>query len=201
MYTHTVHVCQPPSVSSVYLSRYSSISTLLYPKISELFLLSNFRKVSESCPNSLRSRWETRYSAWHGALTPQPTAGWPVRTPANLVSSPSMAQSSTYMVLRAVELDRFLLDPTPLYSCMYTSTCKSLSVSFIHIRSELVACSLLCFPCVNRRRRLEGGRWSRNQRGSASSTGTGGTIFLLLVVWVRRVPHVVGASFGPSSAP
>ena len=56
------------------------------------------------------ARWET--ARWK---TAQLTAGWPVRTPANAVSSPSMAQSSIYMVLRAVELDRSLLDPTPLY--------------------------------------------------------------------------------------
>ena len=49
----------------------------------------------------------------------QPTAGWPVRTPANTVSSPSMAQSSTYKVLRAVELDWSLLGPTPLYGADY----------------------------------------------------------------------------------
>jgi hypothetical protein len=47
--------------------------------------------------------------------TAQLTAGCSVRTPANTVSSPSMAQSSTHMVLRAIELDRSLLDPTPLY--------------------------------------------------------------------------------------
>ena len=111
MYTHTVHVCQPPSVSRVYLSRYSSVSTLLYPKISELFLLSNFRKVYEPCRNSLKSRWETRHSAKHGALAPGPTARWLVKTHANILSSPSMAQSSTYMVLRVVEFRRSLLDP------------------------------------------------------------------------------------------
>ena len=44
-----------------------------------------------------------------------PTAGCSVRTPAKAVSSPSMAQSSTHMVLRAIELDWSLLDPTPLY--------------------------------------------------------------------------------------
>ena len=47
--------------------------------------------------------------------TAQLTAGCSVRTPANVVSSPSMAQSSTHMVLRAIELDWSLLDPTPLY--------------------------------------------------------------------------------------
>ena len=115
-------MCQSPSVSRVFLSRYSSVSTRLYPKISELFLLSNFRKVSEACPNSLKSRWKT--AQWETARwkTAQPTAGWPVRTPANTVSSPSMAQSSTYKVLRAVELDWSLLGPTPLYTRVYMIT-------------------------------------------------------------------------------
>ena len=48
-----VHVCEPPSVSRVYLSHYSSVSTLLYPKIIELFLLYDFRKVYEQSEISL----------------------------------------------------------------------------------------------------------------------------------------------------
>jgi hypothetical protein len=37
--------------------------TLVDPKISELFFLSNFRKVSEACLHSLKFRWETRCRA------------------------------------------------------------------------------------------------------------------------------------------
>ena len=62
----------------------------------------------------MKIRWKT--ARWK---TAQLTAGWLVGTPANAVSSPSMAQSSIYMVfLRAVELDRSLLDPPPLYPDM-----------------------------------------------------------------------------------
>jgi hypothetical protein len=48
--------------------------------------------------------------------TAQLTAGCSVSTPANSVSSPSMAQSSTHRVLRAIELDRSRVGPSPLFS-------------------------------------------------------------------------------------
>ena len=108
-------MCQSPSVSRVFSSRYSSVSTRLYPKISELFLLSNFPTAPESCPNSLKIRWKNGSVGNGSVKTAQLTAGCSVRTPAKAVSSPSMAQSSTHMVLRAIELDWSLLDPTPLY--------------------------------------------------------------------------------------
>ena len=108
-------MCQSPSVSRVFSSRYSSVSTRLYPKISELFLLSNFPTAPESCPNSLKIRWKNGSVGNGSVKTAQLTAGCSVRTPANTVSSPSMAQSSTHMGLRAIELDRSVLDPTSLY--------------------------------------------------------------------------------------
>ena len=104
-------MCQSPSVSRVFSSRYSSVSTRLYPKISELFLLSNFPTAPESCPNSLKIRWKNGSVGNGSVKTAQLTAGCSVRTPANTVSSPSMAQSSTHMVLRAIELDRSVLAP------------------------------------------------------------------------------------------
>jgi hypothetical protein len=51
-------VCQSPSVSRVFSSHHSSVSTRLYPKISELFLLSDFPRAPEACPNSLKIRRE-----------------------------------------------------------------------------------------------------------------------------------------------
>jgi hypothetical protein len=116
-------VCQSPSVSRVFSSRYSSVSTRLYPKISELFLLSNFPTAPESCPNSLKIRWKNGSVGNGSVKTAQLTAGCSVRTPATLASRPSMAQSSTHMVLRAIELDWSLLDPTPLYTQLCTRPC------------------------------------------------------------------------------
>ena len=54
------------------------------------YLLSNFREAPEACPDSMRIRWKT--ARWETARwkTAQLTAGWPVGTPANAVSSPSM---------------------------------------------------------------------------------------------------------------
>ena len=67
------------------------------------------RGLSEQSENSVENG-----SVGNGSVkTAQLTAGWPVRTPANVVSSPSMAQSSIYMVLRAIELDWSLLGPPP----------------------------------------------------------------------------------------
>ena len=72
-------------------------------------------RAPEACPNSMKIRWKNGSVGNGSVKTAQLTAGWPVRTPANTVSSPSMAQSSTHMVLkRAIELDWSLLDPTPL---------------------------------------------------------------------------------------
>ena len=118
-------MCQSPSVSRVFSSRYSSVSTRLYPKISALFLLSNFPRAPEACPNSLKIRWKNGSVGNGSVKTAQLTAGCSVRTPANTVPSPSMAQSSTHMVLRAIELDRSVLDPTPLYisRCDVQITC------------------------------------------------------------------------------
>jgi hypothetical protein len=61
----------------------------------------------------MKIRWKT--AQWKTARwkTAQLTAAWIVRTPANAFSSPSMAQSSIYMVLSAVELVRSLLAPPP----------------------------------------------------------------------------------------
>ena len=122
-YHHAPHASAPTHVGleEPLTNAQTTLLPLTMKRFDQIYLLSNFPKVSEACPNSLKIRWET--ARWKPARwkTVQLTAGWPTRAHTNLVSSPSMAQSSTYMVLRAVELDRSLLAPPTLLEQIYSS--------------------------------------------------------------------------------